>query len=167
MQVIIPLTNALLRWPWVSYSCWAWSAVIVTGGCRCRCRGTADFSSVFWCVGVKSDSGRRDSNPGSERSQPKMFFFFFLSLFISSRLFTYFFTSFFFQNKRWILIVGWYRQEYRYATVRRSHKLLHSFLSIFLRLLLLNKIKLSRCCAVLMYDFLIYVLKAWTQKQDS
>ena len=25
----------------------------------------------FWCVGVKSDSGRRDSNPGSERSQPK------------------------------------------------------------------------------------------------
>ena len=65
----------------MSYSCssWAWSAVIVTGGCRCRCRGTADFSSVFWCVGVKSDSGRRDSNPGSERSQPKTlttFFFF-------------------------------------------------------------------------------------------
>ena len=25
----------------------------------------------FWCVGVKSDSGRRGSNPGSERSQPK------------------------------------------------------------------------------------------------
>ena len=65
--------TTLLRWPWVSYSCssWAWSAVIVTGGCRCRCRGTADFPSVFWCVGVKSDSGRRDSNPGSERSQPK------------------------------------------------------------------------------------------------
>ena len=37
----------------------------------CRCRGTADFSSVFWCGEVKSDSGRRDSNPGSERSQPK------------------------------------------------------------------------------------------------
>ena len=57
----------------MSYSCssWAWSAVIVTGGCRCCCRGTADFSSVFWCVGVKSDSGRRDSNSGSERSQPK------------------------------------------------------------------------------------------------
>ena len=70
----------------MSYSCssWAWSAVIVTGGCRCRCRGTADFSSVFWCMGVKSDSGRRDSNPGSERSQPKtlttffLFFFFFI-----------------------------------------------------------------------------------------
>ena len=31
---------------------------------------------------------------------------------------------------------------------------------------MLNKIKLSRCCAVLMYDILIYVLKAWTQKQD-
>ena len=32
---------------------------------------------------------------------------------------------------------------------------------------MLNKVKLSRCCAVLMYDILIYVLKAWTQKQDS
>ena len=39
-------------------------------------------------------------------------------------------------------------------------------LFFFLRLLMLNKIKLSRCCAVLMYDILIYVLKAWTQKQD-
>ena len=32
---------------------------------------------------------------------------------------------------------------------------------------MLNKIKLSRCCAVLMYDILIYVLKAWTQTQAS
>ena len=40
------------------------------------------------------------------------------------------------------------------------------FSFFFLRLLLLNKIKLSRCCAVPMYDILIYVLKAWTQKQD-
>ena len=55
----------------MSYSCssWARSAVVVTGGCRCRCRGTADFSSA--CVGVKLDSGPRDSNPGSGRSQPK------------------------------------------------------------------------------------------------
>ena len=35
--------------------CWALSGVIVTRGCRCRCRGTVDFSSVFWCVEVKSD----------------------------------------------------------------------------------------------------------------
>ena len=47
----------------------------------------ADFSSVFWCVEVKSDSGRRDSNPGSERSQPKTLTTFFLSLFIDSRFF--------------------------------------------------------------------------------
>ena len=47
------------------------SVIVVVAGCRCRCRFTADFSSVFWCVEVKSDSGRRDSNPGSERSQPK------------------------------------------------------------------------------------------------
>ena len=54
-----------------SCSSWASSGVVVTGGCRCRGRGTTDFSSVFWCVEVKSDSGRRDSNPGFERSQPK------------------------------------------------------------------------------------------------
>ena len=30
------------------------------------------FPPFFWCVEVKSDSGRWDSNPGSERSQPKM-----------------------------------------------------------------------------------------------
>ena len=90
----------LLRWPWVSYSCssWAWSAVIVTGGCRCRRRGTADFSSVFWCVGVKSDSGRRDSNPGSERSQPKTlttFFFFYLCLLVPGYLHIFFYIIFF------------------------------------------------------------------------
>ena len=73
----------------------------------------------------------------------------------------------FFQNKRCILIVGWYRRKYRYATVRRSHALLHSFLFFFFKIIIVNKIKLSRCCAVLMYDILIYVLKAWTQKQDS
>ena len=48
--------------------CWALSGVIITRGYRCRCRGTVDFFSVFWCVEVKSDSGRRDSNQGSERS---------------------------------------------------------------------------------------------------
>ena len=47
----------------------------------------ADFSSVFRCVEVKSDSGRRDSNPGSERSQLKTLTTFFLSLFIGSRFF--------------------------------------------------------------------------------
>ena len=26
------------------------------------------FPPLFWCVEEKSDSGRRDSNPGSERS---------------------------------------------------------------------------------------------------
>ena len=46
-----------------SCNCWASSGVIVARGCRCRCRGTADFSSIFWCVEEKSDSGRRDSNP--------------------------------------------------------------------------------------------------------
>ena len=55
----------------------------------------------FWCVGVKSDSGRRDSNPGSERSQPKtLTTAFFLTLFINSRIFTYLFLHGFFQNKR-------------------------------------------------------------------
>ena len=54
----------------------------------------------FWCVGVKSDSGRRDSNPGSERSQPKTLttFFFFLTLFINSRNFTYLFLHGFFSR---------------------------------------------------------------------
>ena len=163
----------LLRWPWVSYSCssWAWFAVIVTGGCRRRCPGYCWFFLRFWCVGVKSDSGRRDSNPGSERSQPKtlttFFFFFFISVYLLQVIYIFFYIIIF-QNKRWILVVGWYRQEYRYAAVRRSHALLHSFhFFFFLRLLLLNKIKLSRCCAVPMYDILIYVLKAWTQKQDS
>ena len=125
-------------WPWVSYRCssWAWSAVVVTGAVDVAAGVLLIFPPFFWCLGVKSDSGRRDSNPGSERSQPKTLTtalpsFFFLSLFINSRFFTYFFTSFFFQNKRWILIVGWYRQEYRYMTVRRSHALLHSFLFFF------------------------------------
>ena len=55
-----------------SSSSWASSSVIVTRGCRCRAaRVLLISSSVFWCVEVKSDSGRRDSNPGSERSQPK------------------------------------------------------------------------------------------------
>ena len=64
-----------------SCSSWALSGEILARGCRCRCRFTADFSSVFWCVEVKSDSGRRDSNPGSERSQLKTlttFFFIFV-----------------------------------------------------------------------------------------
>ena len=30
-----------------SCSSWASSGVIVTKGCRCRCRGIADFSSFF------------------------------------------------------------------------------------------------------------------------
>ena len=52
-----------------------------------------------WCVGVKSDSGRRDSNPGSERSQPKMLTTaFFLTLFINSRIFTYLFLHGFFSR---------------------------------------------------------------------
>ena len=110
--------------------------------------------------------------PGPERSKPRalttaFFFFFFISVYLFQVIYIFFYIIFF-QNKRWILIVGWYRQEYRYAAVLRSHALLHSFLFFFfLRLLLLNKIKLSRCCAVPMYDILIYVLKAWTQKQDS
>ena len=79
-----------------SGSSWALSGEIVARGCRCRCRFTADFSSVFWCVEVKSDSGRRDSNPGSERSQPKTLTTFFLSLFIDSRFFTYFYLHDFF-----------------------------------------------------------------------
>ena len=153
-----------------SCDCWASSGVIVARGCRYRCRGLLIFPPFFWCVEVKSDSGSWDSNPGSEHSQPKtlttalpFFFFFYLCLFVPGYLHI-FLHHFFFQNKRWILIVGWYRQEYRYAAVRRSHALLHSFLFFFfLRLLLLNKIKLSRCCAVLMYDILIYVLKAWTK----
>ena len=66
-------------------------------------------------------------------------FFFNLCLLIPGfYMFLFYFTWFFFQNKRWILIVGWYRQKYRYATVRRSHALLNFF---FLRLLLCLKFK--------------------------
>ena len=65
-------------------------------------------------------------------------------------MFLFYFTWFFFQNKRWILIVGWYRQKYRYATVRRSHALLRFFFFFFkFRLLLCLKFKrLLRCAYV-------------------
>ena len=43
------------------------SGTIAEAG-RCRCWGAADFSSVFWCVEEKSDSGHRYLNPGPERS---------------------------------------------------------------------------------------------------
>ena len=49
--------------------------------------------------------------------------------------------------------------------MRRYDVAMHYYIFFFLRLLLC--LNLSRCCAVLMYDILIYVLKAWTQKQDS
>ena len=56
----------------------------------------ADFSSVFWCVEVKSDSGRRDSNPGSERSQPKtLTTYFYLCLLIPGFLHIFIYTIFF------------------------------------------------------------------------
>ena len=54
-----------------SYSSWAWSAVVVTGAVDVAAGVLLIFPPFFWCLGVKSDSGRRDSNPGSERSQPK------------------------------------------------------------------------------------------------
>ena len=79
-----------------SGSSWALSGEIVARGCRCRCRFTADFSSVFWCVEVKSDSGRRDSNPGSERSQPKtLTTYFYLCLLIPGFLHIFIYMIFF------------------------------------------------------------------------
>ena len=95
--------------------------------------------------------GRRGFEPGSQTFVPHgANHCFFLTLFINSRFFTYFFfTWFFFQNKRRILIVGWYRQKYRYATVRRSHALLHFF--FFLRLLLCLKFKSLLRCAYVRY----------------
>ena len=56
----------------------------------------ADFSSVFWCVEVKSDSGRRDSNPGSERSQHKTLTTFFYLCLLIPGFFTYFYLHDFF-----------------------------------------------------------------------
>ena len=55
------------------------------------------FPPFFWYVEIKSDSGRRDSNSGSERSQPKALTiaFFYFCLLIPGFLhifFTYFFS---------------------------------------------------------------------------
>ena len=63
----------------------------------------------------------------------------------------------------------WFRQKYRYATVRYSHAILHFFFFFFKDYIC--NLNLSRCRAVLMYDIVLFlsisVLKTWSQKQDS
>ena len=51
-----------------SCNCWASSGVIVTLGAVNVAAGVLLIFPTFWCVEVRSDSGRRDSNPGSGRS---------------------------------------------------------------------------------------------------
>ena len=52
------------------------------------------------------------------------------------------------------------------STDTRRYDIAMHYYIFFFSLRLLLYLNLSRCCAVLMYDILIYILKAWTQKQD-
>ena len=46
-------------------------SVIVVAGCRCRCRRDTAIILLFLMRGKKLGYGRRESNRGPERSQPK------------------------------------------------------------------------------------------------